>query len=98
MYCMYSATDANDALPSFVRFDIKKATLGQPAITSVNASSGTKLDANERMAVVSDNELMFYQYPSGTFTEYYINFDAGTTFEKEVNSITTINMQTITQI
>lgn len=98
MYCMYSATDANDARPSFVRFDIKKATLGQPAITSVNASSGTKLDANERMAVVSDNELMFYQYPSGTFTEYYVNFDAGTTVEKEVNSITTIKMQTITQI
>ncbi|MEG3696923.1 hypothetical protein V5098_28020, partial [Vibrio coralliirubri] len=84
----------NSALPSFMRFDVSKAELNQPATTTIDASSGAKLDANERMAVVSDNELMFYQYPSGTFTEYYINFDAGTTVEKEVSSITAIKMQT----
>ncbi|MFS1906266.1 hypothetical protein BCU30_008695 [Vibrio lentus] len=97
LYCMYSSTDDNSALPSFMRFDVSKAELNQPATTTTDASSGTKLDANERMAVVSDNELMFYQYPSGTFTEYYINFDAGTTVEKEVSSITAIKMQTVTQ-
>ncbi|EGR3920964.1 TPA: hypothetical protein I6875_001032 [Vibrio cholerae] len=96
LFCMFADADDDAALPKFFRFDIDKAALNQLATTTVNASSGTKLDANERMAVVSDNELMFYQYPSGSFTEYYVNFDAGTTVEKGVESVTTIKMQTVT--
>ncbi|MCZ8499009.1 hypothetical protein O9929_17155 [Vibrio lentus] len=53
-----------------MRFDISKAKLNfNPLQRQSMLPSGVKLDANERMAVVSDNELMFYQYPSGTFTE-----------------------------
>lgn len=95
LYCMFSDADDDTALPKFFRFEIDKAIANQPATTTVNAASGTKLDANERMAVISDNELMFYQSPYGIFTEYYVNFDAGTTIEKQVGSVTTIKMQTI---
>ncbi|ENM6633882.1 hypothetical protein AB8J12_002811 [Vibrio vulnificus] len=95
LFCMFADADDDATLPKFFRFEIDKAALSQPATTTVNAAGGTKLDANERMAVISDNELMFYQYPTGTFTEYYVNFDAGTTVEKQVESVTTIKMQTV---
>ncbi|RYU65730.1 hypothetical protein ERW51_14750 [Aliivibrio finisterrensis] len=95
LYCMFADADDDTALPKFFRFAIDKAIANQPATTTVHAASGTKLDANERMAVISDNELMFYQYPNGTFTEYYVNFDAGTTIVKQVETVTAIKMQTI---
>ncbi|WP_041054697.1 hypothetical protein [Vibrio owensii] len=95
LFCMYTDSDDNKSLPKFVRFDILKAEAGETAVSEVEASSGTKLDANERMAVVSDNELMFYEYPVGSFTEFYVNFDAGTTTTKLVEDITMIKMQTM---
>jgi hypothetical protein len=95
LFCQYSPSESSDELPTFLRFDIKKAEAGQDAVTTVTVSSGTSLDAGERTAVVNDNELMFYEYPSGDFTEYYVNFDAGTTTEKLVKSITPIKMQTV---
>ncbi|MFS1426980.1 hypothetical protein LMH73_007360 [Vibrio splendidus] len=95
LFCMYSDNDAQDELPKFIRFEIDKAIAGEDPISEVEASGGLKLDANERLVVVSDNEVMFYEYPSGSFTERYVSFDDGTTVEKLVDSRTVIVMQTI---
>lgn len=49
LFCLHSENDNSNDLPSFTRFDIQDEN-----ITVVQASSGTKLNANERMSVVSD--------------------------------------------
>ncbi|GEM_PF-5821879 len=101
LYCLHASGDDlnTNSTPTFERFDIIAAELGQPAVDSVIASIGNGLNANERMAVINDSEVMFYEYPNSAigFDEYYVNFDTGLTTKKEVTQATVIKMQTVAE-
>ncbi|MCW8331879.1 hypothetical protein MD588_24060 [Photobacterium sp. SDRW27] len=92
LFCVHSVAEGNQEQPLFTQFDTRtESTQTTPATT------GAKIDATERLVVVSDKEIMFYQDPFGEFTEYYVDFDTNTTTEKQTDSLSVIKMQTVAQ-
>ncbi|MDN3649015.1 hypothetical protein QWZ13_08845 [Reinekea marina] len=84
LFCLFGGTTDNST-PKFAAFNLNELKL-----ELFNASNGTTVNAGERLSVVSDHELMFYDNTQGTLTEYYIKID-GTEYQKE-NSTGRVNV------
>lgn len=67
LFCTYASSD--DDTPKFRAFNTTDESITDFASTEGN---GTSLNAGERFTVISDQEIMFYEYPSNDFTEFYI--------------------------
>ncbi|PMN90217.1 hypothetical protein [Enterovibrio norvegicus] len=90
LYCVRKTGTDDNGLPSIARFDITTQR-----VDNIEATSGSVLNAGERFVVVSDEEVMFYQYPNGSFSEYYVNVETGLTSEKVTSAMSVIKMQTV---
>lgn len=75
MFCQYGSIN-DDSTPKFKVFDVSDESLAL-----FEATVGTSLHAGERLTVVSDKEIMFYEDPYGSFTEYYLKTN-GDEFQK----------------
>lgn len=79
MFRQYGSIN-DDSTPKFKVFDVIDESL-----ELFEATVGTSLHAGERLTVVSDKEIMFYEDPYGSFTEYYLKTN-GDEFQKANNT------------
>lgn len=92
LFCVYSIIEENHQPPIFRRFNIDDESLLETTVLE-----GHKIDATERLVVISDNELMFYEYPVDNFHEFYVDFEQNDVSSREVEKTSIVKMQVVAE-
>jgi len=90
LFCVHADSSSNSANPIITKFDIDTDTY-----SSFETTEGSISDAVERFTVISDGLVMFSESQSGSFNEYYINFDESSEETIKVTENSIVTLQTL---